>query len=875
MSRTILLSSFACIGLLASVVIAAPATPATAGSVCPTPNESKCLAPGYVDTACGKTHKDVCAPIIQQKLADDPGRAKAPSAKVLKVGKTDIPGDLVDGRKRSEYAKPKKGRALTLAGKSVLARSGLTRAPGLGKKAADAAKHHRKPKWDDNGERIQSCAEYGYEKSYDGMRYTDAVAACAGDRVCEFEVAYLKSTPGIAGRVLKRRDGKKIPLQIAVDSTNAIPKNDMFMLLEGKWTGFAYAGDPWLDGKKRADGARELPRTAEMDKLDKLMKDGHEWYSFGCTGASCGGRKLADEWAFHKHLHDRNATLSAAEFHEYDRRKREFRRLYDEWRASAGIGARILKEPGERAKAKKLLGKLKPIDIVSNDPMERYDIVQEQMQLHIDANKSFGDAASVNALRGKVMGAHSRAPTRAAAGVFAAPAKPMPTSGAKAGVRKPGGMAAALRCHPSHWGEPSDNPEDAATWGAVMDVFGMGPASCRLADFLKEEMRRMDRGQKSCLDLKSNDCDWSPKMFHDRFVASFPYAQLQQRDEQQCYAWTGDTIDVPNLAAAEKYIADMQKTIADAMVKLRPYKDKPIKVHGKTRWRMGTQYVDAESTGDKDFFAAGYDYDVGWHVQPTDLATDKICDLSGGAHANFGVDAWIFGSEIDVIQGFVRGRANENDDGKNRISTQLQVLGISVPDVTKNEAFDQVWAPEPWYESVDVPSGWKPSFTFMAGPIPISVAGWGALQFGAELDASAKLAAKQNDCKPQNVKFALTGKFEPSIGVWGYAEVGVGITGILSAGIRGALEIVSVGLPVRAALKMMEMNIDGNKQPALDFTASVGLSLSTLSGYIALYIEVLFFSDEWEIFRWNGVSDTIQLMDPKLEAELPLLGWPQ
>jgi hypothetical protein len=364
-------------------------------------------------------------------------------------------------------------------------------------------------------------------------------------------------------------------------------------------------------------------------------------------------------------------------------------------------------------------------------------------------------------------------------------------------------------------------------------------------------------------------------MFHDRFVANFPYAPYQQADEQECYAWTGDTIDVPNLAAAEKYIADMKKAIGDAMIKLTPYKNKQVKVDGKNRWRLGAQYVDAESTGDKDFFAAGYDYDVGWHVQPSDMSTEKVCDLSGAAHANFNVDAWVFGDEISVIDGFARGRANENDSHTNHITTQLNVLGISVPHTSYDENFNQAWGPDPWYQSVDVPSGYKPSFTFMAGPVPISVAGWGALMFGAELDASAKLGETKNKCDAQHVQFALTGKFEPSIGVWGYAEVGVGITGVLSAGIRGALELVSLGVPVKTKLAAKNMNIDGNLQPALDFTASVALSLSTLSGYISLYVEVLFFSDEWEIFRWTGVSDTIQLMDPKLEASLPLLGWPQ
>ena len=50
---------------------------------------------------------------------------------------------------------------------------------------------------------------------------------------------------------------------------------------------------------------------------------------------------------------------------------------------------------------------------------------------------------------------------------------------------------------------------------------------------------------------------------------------------------------------------------------------------------------------------------------------------------------------------------------------------------------------------------------------------------------------------------------------------------------------------------------------------------STLSGYVAVYIEFLFYTDEWEIFEWSGLSTEVALMDPALEADLPMVTWPQ
>jgi hypothetical protein len=110
----------------------------------------------------------------------------------------------------------------------------------------------------------------------------------------------------------------------------------------------------------------------------------------------------------------------------------------------------------------------------------------------------------------------------------------------------------------------------------------------------------------------------------------------------------------------------------------------------------------------------------------------------------------------------------------------------------------------------------------------------------------------------------------------GRAQVGIGIGGVASAGIRGNVNVVTVGLPVHVGLHVKEKPVEGQAQLQLqlEFVADVALKLATLAGRLALYVEYPFGSEEWELFEWTGFHDRILLTDPPLVAELPLVLWP-
>jgi hypothetical protein len=896
MSTTLRLISIFGLGLMLSSapdahgnLVPKGAAPLPKSNPCPTPSAALCLSKGtptltgqpgtpYIETACGKQHAAVCKPHIEKALEDDPARKTAPKVKMLKAKGSDIPADLREGEQMAKYGKPKAGKEIKLAGKNVIARTGLTRPPGTRKPSPASA--HRKPAWDANGQKITSCEEYGYEQLYDWTRFTDAAAACAGDDQCELDMAYLGSTPGIANRTLARKDGKPLKTQFSILKGGSLPKNEMFAF----GARFVYAG-----------GGDGVATTPELEQMKAALEGGKKWYGFGCNpkatvgptpgttsgGTPCSSRRFVNEWGFHKSLREANKDVSPAEFAEYEKRKQKFRELVDQW------GAAVAKE---QAKIESMLPKgaihkwISPIDVVSHDPMERIDMLVETSARSTTAARSMmkklgpaglaplkgagvqnspvGVAKQAGQQQGwngdwTVPGADATSErTSAPVGVLAVPKDPASDSSKKS----PGGIPspAVAMCDPKNFTK-------------VYETIGMGPHSCRIGQFLRLEWQRKLKGQKSCLDPDVDDCDWSPRMFEQRFVEGVPYIEDQHAAEVECRTWTGGTIDVPNLTAAENYIKEMKAAVGAAKQALRDYDRGQVTVPGSSvkKTKYGKTWEDAESFGDKDWFAAGYDYSLGWDVQAQKLnPQDQVCQLEGGAHGGFGVDGWFIGNKFEVVDGLADGDVNRSGSKQAHVHAHLRVFSINVFDPVE-ATFTGAKDLGNWSNSVQIPPSYKPSFTFMAGPVPITGAVWGEFFYGAKFNVEGILQSET--CDPTNIQFGAKGTFTPQLGLNAKAQIGVGISGLLSAGIRGMLNLVTVGVPVNVQLLIKMKSIANNMQAHLGFSADVDLMLATLSGYLSLYVEFLFFEEEWELFSWSGVSETIDLM-PTLSTDLPLVG---
>ncbi len=303
---------------------------------------------------CTPAQKASCKTQVEEVLEDHwNANGSTPKIPMMKLGAHEIPRDLRQGK----YFKYNKAPSTFT---SIAWPKGKVQAvpvDRLGKvSVADAKKFHRQPQWDANGQKIATCDEYAYEEQYDVMRFLDAANACRGDRSCIMDVAYLPSTPGIADRTLKRKDGTPLttfgpfPLQLK-PAGGTLPKNEMFQF------GSAYL---YANGK-----GPELPRDPE---LEAWLREGQTLYHLGSDG----------EWDWHAQMRERTKDVSDAEREEYEVRLAKFRELTAQHYAAV---AAFENKIGELTAPKEHEIVL-PYDMQTADIFERYDRVR-QMREHV------------------------------------------------------------------------------------------------------------------------------------------------------------------------------------------------------------------------------------------------------------------------------------------------------------------------------------------------------------------------------------------------------------------------------------------------------------------------------------------------------------
>ena len=831
------------------------------------PSPKECLTKAFGEGPCYHKFKKHCAP--HWKVAFDAHYEKSskPETKMLQPKGSDIPENLKKG-KSFPYPGPKPGKSVRSTGGTVFAQSGLTSVPRPA--TVNTAKNaHRNKNWENNGQKIATCEEYAYENYYDFMRFEDAAAACKGNKRCVFDVAYLPGNPGIANRTLKRRDGKPLAIahQYRLTKMGRVPKNLFFAL----GPRFVYAGD----------GKTTIAETPSLKAMAAAQAAGEEYYSYGCGGKkTCGKNQFRTEWAWHSRMNQinrHNKKMSDGEFQEYDRRRAELARLYAEW----GVAVRKEKE--------ELLSKIPPDfhrweDPLTHvmDPVQQLVLVRDLDKMATQAGKQFLRTAPKNFVKQiKSMGGgintrginpqttggpHSYLEPQfqeveefAPVGVLAAPkTRRKPTSRRKPRLPSPSTMT----CSKRNFGNK------------VSELMGIGPISCKIGRLMRAEWARKERSQVSCLDLGRTECDWSPTYFEQRVLRSVPVAPDLAKDQQWCSDWiSGGKFNKPvppNLTEARKIIFGEEQAWRKAMKVMYPY----AMGQGMEGKKFGASLKDQDHFGDKDWFAAGYNYDLGWEVEPTKRNGDsQVCKLGGQAHADFGVDAWVLDDDtpLEIVDGLFRGRVNYKGSNNSQIKAHLRVFSKELFGPV-NETFSHAWNRPIPFKNIRIPTGYKPSFTFMAGPIPITGAGWGELMTGTIVGVEGKINSACSG--PTDIEFRVDGNVEPFIAVNGRAQVGIGISGIVSAGVRGMLNLVTLGVPVDVGIFAKNINSgQGAKLARLGFDLGIGLTLATLSGYLSLYIEFLLYEEEWKLFSWNGLGpEKISLLGP-LEESMPLSGF--
>jgi len=178
---------------------------------------------------------------------------------------------------------------------------------------------------------------------------------------------------------------------------------------------------------------------------------------------------------------------------------------------------------------------------------------------------------------------------------------------------------------------------------------------------------------------------------------------------------------------------------------------------------------------------------------------------------------------------------------------------------------NHVYRPPPTMDVIPSP---KLQVTVMAGPVPITGAAWVELFFGAGFEASANFAKECTSAAGDDLKlFEAKVAFVPMAGLDGAMSVGVGIGGIASAGVRGNVNLITVALPLHARAFLAP---GANQMVDLGFDMGGDLTLSTLSGRVSLYVEFLFYEEEFELFRWSGLGPETVPLFTAVSEKLPL-----
>ena len=155
----------------------------------------------------------------------------------------------------------------------------------------------------------------------------------------------------------------------------------------------------------------------------------------------------------------------------------------------------------------------------------------------------------------------------------------------------------------------------------------------------------------------------------------------------------------------------------------------------------------------------------------------------------------------------------------------------------------------------------------MSWAFQITGSAWAEAHYGVEFKAEAVLDTPK--CDLNEVEFGIETSVEPSFAFHGFAQVGIGIGGLASAGVRGMVNLITLSTPVDASLTT-RAKPDGNTN--LDFGVGLDMALGTLSGKLMLYVEAFLAEETFTLFSWSGITVRFPLMKP-LETSLPLVAW--
>jgi hypothetical protein len=154
--------------------------------------------------------------------------------------------------------------------------------------------------------------------------------------------------------------------------------------------------------------------------------------------------------------------------------------------------------------------------------------------------------------------------------------------------------------------------------------------------------------------------------------------------------------------------------------------------------------------------------------------------------------------------------------------------------------------------------------------VPVTIRGWATFHAGVSYRIVASLDRPNIHTSAANKNpFDLHNTIEPYAEIDGNVSVAVGVPGF-EIGLKGSLQLIRMGLPYHsdATVSFFESNgpakAPAGKNPNKNrpngnrFKAGQGLDfvLSTLSGSVSGFVQVLLWTAEKELFHWDGITST-------------------
>jgi hypothetical protein len=218
----------------------------------------------------------------------------------------------------------------------------------------------------------------------------------------------------------------------------------------------------------------------------------------------------------------------------------------------------------------------------------------------------------------------------------------------------------------------------------------------------------------------------------------------------------------------------------------------------------------------------------------------QICSFEGALSLSSSAKVSVFGLEKSLFDLSFDSKLPDDPGAKNKVVASIKVRGNAIYS-SQDDSVTFTYPVTPQAEFA------KASMTFWAGPVPISVSAGAVASAGFEI-ASSGTGKSCGNKVTDSPSYDLRAHAKPYVRADAFAQGGVDLW-VVSAGVRAALNLISISVPAALAFRVEKGNVA--------LSGGTELAIDALAGSVSLYAEIdyLFDSETWEVplFSWNGL----------------------